>query len=173
MCAGRCVNSPGTGHQEGAPVTDNNPTPSRAAFGKQRIERLKAAWDKISQAGDHQMRRECSHDQGWLLYSQINTNGSIYYFNGCAVCGKQITGGQWLTHDQVNPEEATVLRDMRLANPPCAVCGAWGTEVHHWAPKELFTPCIAEHWPTSYLCQTCHAWWHDTINSLRDPGRPF
>jgi hypothetical protein len=51
--------------------------------------------------------------------------------------------------------------DYRSNNPPCARCGAIGTEEHHWAPKAFFED--AEEWPKSYLCKKCHDLWHLTL----------
>lgn len=48
-----------------------------------------------------------------------------------------------------------------LSDEPCARCGAFGTEEHHWAPKELFED--AEQWPKDYLCKTCHEHWHKVV----------
>lgn len=55
-------------------------------------------------------------------------------------------------------------QDYRINNPPCVVCGALGTEEHHWAPKELF-PETYHKWPTAYLCSNCHKEWHNRITN--------
>lgn len=47
----------------------------------------------------------------------------------------------------------------------CARCGAPATQLHHWAPAELFED--ADLWPTSQLCGDCHRLWHVTINAER------
>lgn len=44
----------------------------------------------------------------------------------------------------------------------CEVCGEIGAELHHWAPFYAFGG-EAERWPKGYLCQACHARWHDVI----------
>lgn len=60
----------------------------------------------------------------------------------------------------------SVGADYSLNNPPCKRCGAIGTELHHWAPKELFED--AEEWPTAYLCPKHHQEWHNKVtNKLR------
>jgi hypothetical protein len=139
-----------------------------------RYERLCDAWNRAAGAGDHKKRRNCPHDSGERMYAQINVNGSTYYFDGCTQCGKPSKPGQWHPHLTVNTEEAVVIRDMRVANPPCQVCGGWGTELHHWAPKEIFGPVEADHWPTGYLCRECHERWHARIDNHHDnAGRPF
>ena len=47
----------------------------------------------------------------------------------------------------------------------CARCGAPATQLHHWAPAELFED--ADLWPTSQLCGDCHRLWHRVINANR------
>lgn len=54
-----------------------------------------------------------------------------------------------------NPELLPIVRDETYSRPPCEVCGAFGTEIHHWAPKEFFE-WEADHWPTAFLCRDCH-----------------
>ena len=46
--------------------------------------------------------------------------------------------------------------------PSCEVCGTEGAENHHWAPSALFGS-ESERWPQSYLCQPCHARWHQVV----------
>lgn len=53
--------------------------------------------------------------------------------------------------------------DYSLNNPPCKRCGAMGTQLHHWAPKELFED--AEQWPQDYLCKKCHTRWHLVVTT--------
>lgn len=60
-------------------------------------------------------------------------------------------------------ESITVGDDYSLNNPPCKRCGERGTQLHHWAPKELFED--AEDWPQDYLCKKHHQEWHDTITN--------
>lgn len=54
-----------------------------------------------------------------------------------------------------------ITQDYRQNNPPCAVCGVLGTELHHWMPQHLSPD--AYKWPTSYLCRMHHLEWHNTI----------
>lgn len=53
------------------------------------------------------------------------------------------------------------------ASNRCVRCGKRESELHHWAPKEIFGKDEAETWPKDYLCVPCHILWHDTINSHR------
>lgn len=58
-------------------------------------------------------------------------------------------------------ENIPIWKDNRGDNPPCARCGIYGTELHHWAPRHLFDDC--DDWPTAYLCPSCHQLWHNKI----------
>lgn len=58
--------------------------------------------------------------------------------------------------------------DYRANNPPCAVCGKRGTELHHWAPQHLFED--ANNWPQSYLCREHHLLWHSRIMEHSNNG---
>jgi hypothetical protein len=45
----------------------------------------------------------------------------------------------------------------------CEHCGSYrDLQLHHWAPWALFGAECNE-WPTSWLCQPCHALWHKTV----------
>lgn len=58
-------------------------------------------------------------------------------------------------------DSLSIEDDYSENNPECARCGARGTQLHHWAPKELFED--AEEWPQSYLCRNHHQEWHDKV----------
>jgi hypothetical protein len=71
---------------------------------------------------------------------------------------------KYISKGNIPPEYLASLSagaDYSLNNPPCKRCGAIGTELHHWAPKELFED--AEQWPQDYLCPNCHYRWHKTV----------
>ena len=57
----------------------------------------------------------------------------------------------------------------------CEVCGKTPAERHHWAPQSLFGHDIAADWPTSWLCQPCHSFWHKVINKnlVNHPEEPI
>jgi hypothetical protein len=56
----------------------------------------------------------------------------------------------------------TATQRKGATRPPCEVCGAGGTELHHWAPRALFgEECDA--WPRSWLCRGCHLRWHQLV----------
>lgn len=101
-----------------------------------------------------------------LLEKKIMANG-----------GTQVTAyanGHYIQHIPLNLIPADILNtiqishDYRANNPPCAHCGAIGTELHHWAPQHLFTD--AHLWPTAYLCEKCHKLWHSIIVNHRGPS---
>lgn len=51
----------------------------------------------------------------------------------------------------------------RTAGKACEVCGSTSSiHEHHWAPFHLFGD-EAGKWPTSFLCQSCHARWHSVV----------
>lgn len=59
-------------------------------------------------------------------------------------------------------DSLSVGADYSLNNPPCARCGVLGTELHHWAPRELFPDDFGA-WPTTYLCPKHHQEWHNKV----------
>lgn len=62
-----------------------------------------------------------------------------------------------LAEHGVDPETLpTLLPELKSR---CAVCGARGAELHHWAPRGLFGE-DADKWPTDFLCRPCHMKWH-------------
>jgi hypothetical protein len=132
---------------------------------QERVERLRRRWDEIER------RREppgpCSHSSGQALFAVINPNGSKFVYEGCSECRARLRPGEWV--DQLRRPEAAnapVVEDLRVRNPPCQVCGGWGTELHHWAPRQFFG-VEAEHWPTAWLCPVCHQRWHAVMRGAR------
>lgn len=80
--------------------------------------------------------------------------------------GGHIKGHPFFKQDAIPAEifdALTVEDDYSENNPECARCGARGTQLHHWAPKELFED--AEAWPQSYLCRKHHQEWHATVTT--------
>jgi hypothetical protein len=61
-------------------------------------------------------------------------------------------------------QAAPVLR--AAPPPPCERCSSTeGSEIHHWAPREMFTDSFA--WPTAWLCRRCHMEWHRMVNEYQ------
>lgn len=131
-----------------------------------RIQELQKRW----QRNEERKRQDptCTHSHGVEGFAQRTRNGTWQLWIGCVDCLLNLDN-RWLRHDQVtwdedgNPVDFTIVRDDGYENPPCRVCGAFGTELHHWAPRAIFGPLEAEHWPTDYLCKECHEHWHQRM----------
>lgn len=121
---------------------------------------------KWAQLGVSARQRECAHHARRTLFIQYAADGSEQVYEGCADCGFNTSGKFANQHRDIDTARLPVGADRRYQNPPCAVCGAFGTQLHHWAPRELFGP-ECEHWPTSYLCPGCHNDWHTRIKHAR------
>jgi hypothetical protein len=130
------------------------------------LARLRMTWDQL----DRRNAVSCSHSWRGILLVHIATNGARHVYEGCAVCGAPTAPGQWLSCDEVDAGTLPVAVDRRYQNPPCVVCGTWGTELHHWAPRAVFGD-ESHHWPTAWLCPGCHADWHRRITQ-RESVRP-
>ena len=132
---------------------------------EERVERLRRRWEEIER--QRAPVGTCSHTGSAALFAVINPNGSRFVYEGCAECRARLRPGEWVDQSR-RPEAAgaPVVEDLRVHHPPCQVCGGWGTEIHHWAPRELFG-VEADHWPTAWLCRVCHQRWHDVIRGFR------
>ncbi len=109
----------------------------------------------------------CQHKQV-ELGKTIMSSGKYHVWYRCRICEKNVTlPGPYISKKSLvlanlNFDNLPTFIDYRLNNPPCAVCGAVGTELHHFAPKELFPDTFNE-WPTAYLCDPHHREWHNKI----------
>jgi hypothetical protein len=107
--------------------------------------------------------KACPHcgNQSWDVGLYINAGGHATHPLICAACGYRST--RFIKKKDV---AALGLTPVPAGKSPeiktCEVCGALGAERHHWAPSAFFGD-ESERWPTSYLCQTCHARWHATV----------
>ena len=138
---------------------------------EERTERLRRRWEELERPRVPAER--CDHAAEPALFAVINPNGSRFVYEGCSQCRARLRPGEWV--DQYRRPEAAnapIVQDLRVHNPPCQVCGAWGTEVHHWAPRALFG-IEADHWPTAWLCRVCHKRWHDVIRGSRQGRLDF
>jgi hypothetical protein len=106
----------------------------------------------------------CSHDQ-WSWGTVRQVSGARQIIRACRECGADVGPKQFYGQDEcpITVAELPILRDYLNRNPPCARCGAWGTELHHFAPRDIFGFDEAALWPTAYLCPRCHAHWHTTM----------
>lgn len=134
-----------------------------------RLAAARRAWA----ARDARRTIDCPHPSG-ALYRRIVADGSTQVYTGCTECQADLGRGRVIAHSRVDPHTLPVGDDRRYLNPPCQVCGAFGTQLHHWAPREVFGQIEADHWPTSYLCVRCHTEWHKRVTDhYGDAGRPF
>lgn len=136
-----------------------------------KLDEVRAAW-ACAQA----QNTACTHERGTTFVAQIAANRAVHVYRGCADCKTRLEPG-WVSHRELRGldiDSLPVGRDDTMFNPPCQVCGDFGAEVHHWAPREVFGPVEPDHWPTSYLCRACHEEWHKRIADFyADPARPF
>lgn len=87
-------------------------------------------------------------------------NGSEQIRRRCDTC-KQLLGRIY-ARNRFDPDviaAMTLAEDWTNSRPPCVVCGARGTDIHHWAPRALFGD-ESDLWPTAWLCPPCHQRWH-------------
>lgn len=105
---------------------------------------------------------ECEHENT-TLGRNVLVSGASAVWERCDDCGANVSGpGMWRSYSG-DVEALPVFDDRRRSRPPCVRCGAWGTELHHWAPRAVFGELEAELWPTAYLCRDCHASWHSAM----------
>lgn len=125
-----------------------------------RLTTLRERWRELSSFDRERWeeQKECKHLRT-ALYAWRAADGQIQLWEGCATCHAKLTNG-FLPHEGVDVAAAEVVQDRRFNNPPCEVCGQFGTQLHHWAPRGVFGFDEATHWPTSYLCVPCHSDWH-------------
>ena len=96
-----------------------------------------------------------SQDYGIAKF--IAPSGQVKYPWYCRGCGRRTT-----LYEPAHPHLVfEVVMDDSEENA-CEVCGKLGAEVHHWMPRYLAGD-DCEKWPIGYLCQSCHAHWHQVI----------
>jgi hypothetical protein len=117
----------------------------------------------VSLFDDYPDQRTCPHPKAEPARN-ITCSGASQVFMRCVNCGANIhDAGKWLPHDRIygKVDDLLVVNDYREHVPPCQKCGAFGAELHHWAPREHFDD--ADDWPTGWLCVRCHNLWHLTM----------
>lgn len=106
----------------------------------------------------------CAHQYYTLVRIRI-ASGAEQIRQCCQDCAEVFGPAQ--ARSRFNPEyleDLPVVESWTHTRPPCVVCGARGTEEHHWAPRALFGE-EAYVWPTAWLCPACHTRWHQTIGA--------
>ena len=104
---------------------------------------------------------KCELEQQWMVRSSKNSGGQDTCLFVCGHCGhrtQHFVGVKAVRKAGIIPEPIEATSPL----PTCAVCGTAGAENHHWAPYALFGE-ESERWPKSYLCQPCHARWHQVV----------
>ena len=122
----------------------------------ERLARLRARAAEMQAIRESQT--SCQHTRAPVEIVQVFANGSRHLYRGCAECGYAVEPGQWL--GERSADGLPIVLDERTSRPPCARCGAFGTELHHFAPRAIFGGDEAEMWPTAWLCPDCHDYWH-------------
>lgn len=120
-----------------------------------------AAIDELPYSRRPQHRYHCSQVQTKAALGKVKCgNGITHYKAFCLECGGK---GSPLSASEVaglDDDSIPVISDHTIL--PCERCGSTkGSEVHHWAPRHLFSN--AHDWPTSYLCRPCHVEWHAKV----------
>ena len=101
----------------------------------------------------------------WLIGVGKIVSGATVHPWYCGSCGKRTTvyakkefAARWAA------DRGASLRviDFKVEKRGCAVCGADGAEMHHWAPRVFFGE-DADKWPMSALCVPCHTRWHQIM----------
>lgn len=127
---------------------------------QRRLDRLRAR--RAEQIAKEEQKTACKHDQGTELLALVARNGAMHVYSGCRNCHANLEGGRFHPAENIDITVLPVGTDLRLDNPPCQVCGSFGTEMHHWAPSAIFG-AEAVLWPTAQLCRDCHKEWHRRI----------
>jgi hypothetical protein len=110
--------------------------------------------------GVHTWRRayahaQCPMDQGFSL---VRTHRAARH--RCLACGEMM-----FLDLPATTEELAAIPAYEAHKEPCVRCGTTeGTELHHWAPVELFGIPEANQWPRSYLCEMHHHLWHKKVH---------
>ena len=103
----------------------------------------------------------CWHSGTVEVVAHKVQNGAVHLRAYCSHCLKL---GNPIPHMQFSEDERALVRLYETSDPvACGHCGRTdrGVALHHWAPRKLFVD--ADEWPTSYLCEPCHRFWHGVI----------
>lgn len=131
---------------------------------QRQLDRLRAQRAELH--AREERKTACTHDQGSELLALHARNGAIHVYTGCRRCHANMEGGRFHPAENIDVTVLPVGTDLRVDNPPCQVCGSFGTELHHWAPSAVFGRESAALWPTAHLCRDCHAEWHHRIEAF-------
>lgn len=138
-------------------MDDSPPPPPHL---RRRLERLQA---QAAERQRQEAQRGCPHTAPRQEWVARFADGSLHLYEGCSACGRNM-GGRFLPVHNTDLTRLPVGMDRMWDSPPCVVCGEHGTQIHHFAPREVFGD-EADLWPTAYLCTGCHAAWHARIEA--------
>jgi hypothetical protein len=100
---------------------------------------------------------KCSKPPVWGIAKYITASGQVRYPWYCRQCGHM--------SNIYEPHHDHLIYTMVVTKADecqCERCGKMGAELHHWAPSAIFGP-DADRWPVGFLCQPCHAEWHQLV----------
>jgi hypothetical protein len=111
--------------------------------------------------------QKCNREQRVKLVRNITSNGASQVYWLCQFHdGAITTPRQSIAHDKLRTAGIDINLLPVIYNNSvhfiCAVCGAVGAANHHFAPRFLFGD-ECEKWAQDYLCEKCHARWHNLV----------
>ena len=111
--------------------------------------------------------QKCGKQQRVRLVRDIISSGTSQIYWSCTAHNGAINSPRInIAHEKVKSMGIIIDKLPVINNNSeyyiCVVCGKVGAENHHWAPRYLFGD-ECDHWPQSYLCNTCHMHWHDLV----------
>lgn len=125
--------------------------------------------------------QRCNENDRIKLRKQYARNGVVQFMWFCTRCNHTADSKRpfvakskvdgWIRAGKIpSLDDIQTINDYREGNV-CEVCGALGTEYHHWLPQ-CFSEVVENHslWPGAYLCKKCHDIWHETVTPYL-PGR--
>ena len=111
----------------------------------------------------------CKKETPQEVSRRISASAADHFGWWCLECKWWTTskaGGIWIAKELLLTAGVDIdaVRVAEIADAHrCAKCGSRGAELHHWAPRAIFGPDEADHWPKDYLCKACHAEWHAKV----------
>ena len=111
------------------------------------------------------MCQRCHKEVTASLVRTVVSNGTSQAWWRCELGHPIDNPRKNIAHDKIKSYGITIESipvDKTYLVETCEVCGAYGVEVHHFAPHHLFGD-ECENWPKANLCKACHARWHDIV----------
>ena len=112
--------------------------------------------------------KSCEHETTSKLVRNVTASGISQVWYQCIFCLGNVegVGSAFVKHTELKSKNIEInllpiINDYRDSNRVCFVCGERDCELHHYAPRHLFTN--ADSWPTGYLCKKHHDQWHKIV----------